>query len=429
LTSAARNLGQHTVRIGYLTHYFPPETGAPAGRAFDLSTRWVAAGHAVEVLTAVPNHPDGRIRPAYKGQLNVRETIDGVSVQRRWLLPNIRRSPLSVLLNHGSLTLHTIVAAALEQVPKPDVWIASSPPLFTGAAGAVIAATQRGPLVLEVRDLWPDYFEEMGVLKNRAILATLHALEAKLYRSAAAVITVAETARQRLIEQKGLDEAKTYCIPNGADLAKFVLADGTIQQTRKNLGLGTKFVVAYVGNHGLGQGLQGVVRCAALLRDENDVHFLFVGDGAEKAKVVHEAERLRLANTTFLSTRPREDVPAFYGAANVCLVPLADVPSFRNTIPSKIFEILGVGRPIIGALEGEGADVIRRSKAGLVVPPQNPEALAEAIRTIRALSDGEREVMAKQGRQFVKENFNRDDLAQRYLEILLSVARRDPSDS
>jgi glycosyltransferase involved in cell wall biosynthesis len=233
--------------------------------------------------------------------------------------------------------------------------------------------------VLEIRDLWPDYFEEMGVLTNKTILSLLYHLEAYLYREADAVVTVAESAKQRLIHEKGVDESRVFFVPNGAELGNVSATDADVALVRERLRLDGKFVVAYVGNHGLGQQLQNVVETAALTRSDPNIHYLFVGDGAEKTRVMRGAEDLRLSNITFLGTRPREDVPVYYRAADVCLVPLADIPSFRNTIPSKIFEILGSSRPVIGALEGEGADVIRRSGAGVVVPAQNPQAMARAI--------------------------------------------------
>lgn len=412
------------MHIGYLTHYFYPETGAPAARAYDLSRAWNERGCRVSVLTSLPNHPEGRIRKAYRGHWSVTEVVDGVRVYRRWLIASARRTPLSVLATQGSFALHALGAAVAEAAPRPDLWIASSPPLFMGAAGVLVAQLQEVPLVLEVRDLWPDYFAEMGVIRNRAILSLLYHLESFIYRNSSVVITVADTARRRLIEQKGLADNRVFFLPNGVDLQAFASETGEGTSMRRELGLDGKFVVGYIGNHGLGQRLETVIDAAAMFVRDPEVHFLFVGDGAEKQKVVGRSRSLGLGNVTFLSTCAREDVPAFYKAADVCLVPLADVPSFRNTIPSKLFEILGCARPVVGALAGEGAEVIELSGGGVVVPPENPRLLAEAIARLRSFSHERLEEIGLRGRQYVEEHFNRAELAQRYLSILEGVLAR-----
>lgn len=409
------------MHIGYLTHYFHPEPGAPAARAFDLGNCWTAAGHDVSVLTTLPNHPEGRIRPGYRRRLATVETIAGMTVHRRWLYPSARRSALATGLCHGTFALHAALAARLGRVPRTDIWIASSPPLFTGWAGTEVSAHQQVPLVLEVRDLWPDYFAEMGVLTNGLALRLLLRLERSLYARAAAIVTVAEGAREWLIERKAVPPAKVHCIPNGVDPDRFAPAPPAAAAVRRRHGCDGKFVVGYIGNHGLGQGLEAVVDAARLLAAEPNVHFLFVGDGAEKSRIVARAAAARLSNVTFLPACPRDEVAGYYQAADVCLVPLADVPAFRNTIPSKVFEILGSARPVIGALRGEGADVITRSGAGPVVPPADAPALVDAVRRLQAMSRAERDALGERGRGFVALHYDRRRLADRYLELLAAV--------
>ncbi len=409
------------MHIGYLAHWFYPETGALAGRAHELGRFWLSAGCKVSVLTAMPNHPEGRIRAGYRGKRAMVEQVDGITVYRKWLIPNAKRTAAGIALNHGSLSLHVIAAAVVDRVPSPDIWITSSPPLFTGAAGAPIARLQGVPFVFEVRDLWPDYFAEMGVLRNRWILSTLYRLEAALYRNAAAVVTVAESARIRIIREKGVDQGKVFAIPNGVDLSKFKASEDLRTSKRAELRLQDKFIVAYVGNHGLGQGLRSVVDAASIVRNRSDIHFLFVGDGAERDAVVRRVTESELTNVTLLRTCPREEVPAFYQAADVCLVPLADVPSFRCTIPSKLFEIMGSSRAVIGALAGESAELIERSDAGLVVPPEDPAALSDAVIRMAGMTASAREQLGRNGRRFVEERFDRSTLARRYLEILEGV--------
>ncbi|HWP36367.1 MAG TPA: glycosyltransferase family 4 protein [Gemmatimonadales bacterium] len=417
------------LHIGYLTHYFPPEPGAPAGRAADLSALWAAAGHRVSVLTTLPNHPRDQVYPEYRSHRALTEFTDGMTVERLWLYASARRTPLATALCHASFALHAAVTARWRRGPRPNVWIASSPPLFTGWAGAHIGAHHRVPVILEVRDLWPDYFEQMGVLRNRLALRWLHRLERRLYARAAAVVTVAEGSRTWLIERKGVPPAKVHCIPNGIDPDRFAPSPDRAATVRRRLSADGRFLVAYIGNHGLGQGLETVVDAAQLLAADPQIHFLFVGEGAEKARVAARAERLGLANVTFLPACSRDEVPAYYQAADLCLVPLADIPAFRNTIPSKVFEILGSARPVIGALRGEGAQVIARSGAGVVVPPADPTALAAAVRRMQTLTPAERHEMGERGRCFVTEHYDRRRLAQRYLGVIRAVVQspRSPS--
>ncbi len=409
------------MHIGYLAHWFYPETGALAGRVHELGQSWLSAGCKVSVLTAMPNHPEGRIRDGYRGKRAMVEQIDGITVYRKWLIPNAKRTAVGTGLNHGSLSLHAIAAAIFDRVPSPDIWITSSPPLLTAAAGAPIARLQGVPFVFEVRDLWPDYFAEMGVLTNKWILAALYHLEAALYRNAAAVVTVAESARTRIIREKGVEPDKVFAIPNGVDLSKFKTSEDLRAGKRAELRLQDKFIAAYVGNHGLGQGLLSVVDAASIVRNRSDIHFLFVGDGAERDAVVRKVAESELSNVTLLRTCPREEVPAFYKAADVCLVPLADIPSFRSTIPSKLFEIMGSSRPMIGALAGEGAELIERSEAGLVVPPEDPAALSDAVIRMAGMTAQAREQLGRNGRRFVGEHFDRSTQARRNLEILEGV--------
>ena len=409
------------MHIGYLAHWFYPETGALAGRAHELGRHWLASSCDVSVVTAMPNHPEGRIRDGYRGKRALVENVDGITVHRKWLIPIAKRTIGGTALNHGSFSAHAVLAALFRRCPSPDIWITTSPPLLTAAAGALIAQLQGVPFIFEVRDLWPDYFAEMGVLKNKWILDVLYRLEARLYRKAAAIVTVAESMRSRIIDQKGVDPDKVFAIPNGADLGKFSTSNDSHSAKRAELGLDDRFVVAYVGNHGLGQGLVSVIKAAGLLQRHEDIHFLFVGNGAQRDAVVGKATELRLRNVTLLETCPREDVPAFYSAADVCLVPLADVPAFRSTIPSKLFEIMASRRPVIGALAGESAELITRAKAGFVVPPERPEDLAEAILRMRDTPVDVRTQMGMNGRRHVEEHFDREKLAARYLDILRSV--------
>jgi glycosyltransferase involved in cell wall biosynthesis len=225
------------------------------------------------------------------------------------------------------------------------------------------------------------------------------------------------------IAARGIDRAKLQVIPNGVDLESFRPEPEPAEPAlRAELGLADKIVMLYCGAHGISHALGRVLEVAAKLRSEPAIHFLFVGEGAEKDALVARARELQLANVTFLPGVPRDAVPALYRASDVCLVPLRAVPLFRCFIPSKMFEILACGRPVLASLEGEAAQILEASGAALVVPPEDVDALAAAV-TRLATDPGLRAALAARGRPYVAEHFDRTCLAARYLEVLEAAVR------
>ena len=301
-----------------------------------------------------------------------------------------------------------------------DVLIASSPTLFSVIAAFVVSRRVGAPYVFEVRDLWPAIFVELGVIRNRVAIGLLEWLELALYRRACAVVTVTQAFADD-IARRGIEPAKLHVIPNGVDLDAF-RPEPEEAPLRAELGLGDKLVVLYCGAHGISHALSRILDVAARLQGDPRIHFLFVGEGAEKDTLVARARALQLGNVTFLAAVPREQVPALYRAADVCLVPLRAVPLFRSFIPSKMFEILACGRPILASLEGEAARILEASGAAVVVPPEDVDAIAAAVRRLAA-DPALRAALGARGRPYVAEHFERKRLAARYLEVLEGAAR------
>ena len=259
---------------------------------------------------------------------------------------------------------------------------ASSPTLFSVVAAWLLSRRLGAPFVFEVRDLWPAIFAELGVLRNRFILRSLECLEMFLYRRSAAVVTVTRGFAEN-IERRGIEKAKIHFIPNGVDLEAFEPGPPDAELLAR-LKLTGRFVVLYCGAHGISHALARVLDAAERLREDSTVRFLFVGEGAEKGRLVEDARQRGLENVSFLPAVPRQQVPALYRSADVCLVPLKRVPLFRTFIPSKMFEILACGRPIIASVEGEAAQILEESGAALVIPPEDSGLLAESISRLRA---------------------------------------------
>jgi len=405
------------VKIAVFTHYFWPELGAPSARLLELGRAWVARGYDVTVVTNFPNHPTGVVPDEYRGRSFQVEEVDGVRVVRCRTYATPNRGFLKKTLGHLWFMLQAVVQAT-PHVRDADVLVASSPTLFAAVAALVVSWRIRRPFVIEVRDLWPAIFVDLGVIRNRAIIWCLERLELFLYRRAAAVVTVTR-AFAGDIASRGIAQEKLHVIPNGVDLRAFTPGPADAE-LRARLSLAGRFAVLYCGAHGISHALGRILEAADRLREDGRIHFLLVGEGAEKDELVARARALRLANVSFLPAVPRAQVAALYRGADLCLVPLRALPLFRAFIPSKMFEILACGRPILASLEGEAADILRESGAAVVVPPEDVDAAVAAVRRLAADRD-ECARLASRGRPYVAAHFDRDALGARYADVLESV--------
>jgi glycosyltransferase involved in cell wall biosynthesis len=402
------------VRILLVTHYFPPETGAPQARLEALARTWAADGDRVTVLTGMPNHPTGALPPAYRRAILRRETRHRYQIVRTWLYATPNEGVARKTLGHLSFMASSVALAARASGPA-DVVVVSSPTFFSIGSAWLLARLKRARLVVEVRDLWPAIFTELGVLTGRRITGLLERLELAAYRAADQVVVVTEGFRDNLIS-RGVPPAKVHTIRNGADVRQFDPAAPADPALRARLGAGpADCLVLYAGTHGISQGLPGIAAAAARLAGE-PVRFAFAGEGAGKARLEREVRQLGLRNVTLLPGVPHAEVPALLAAADICLVPLRDLPLFATFIPSKMFEYLAAGRAVIGSVTGEAARILREAGA-VVVPPEDDESLAGAIRDLAADPE-RRQAMGRAGRRHVEQHFDRAALARDYRKIL-----------
>jgi glycosyltransferase involved in cell wall biosynthesis len=402
------------MRIIIVTHYFPPETGAPQARLSGLAAAWAADGDDVTVLTGMPNHPTGVIPPEYRGAIRRRERRDGYRVLRTWLYATPNEGIARKTIGHLSFMISSVLLGGRSSGPA-DVVVVSSPTFFSIGAGWLLARLKRARLVVEVRDLWPAIFTELGVLTNRRLILLLERLELAAYAAADIVIVVSDGFRANLIA-RGVSADKVHTIRNGARPGEFDPGARADAQMRARLGASPDdCLVLYAGTHGISQGLTSVADAAAQLPEEL-IRFAFVGDGAAKQRLQDRVAEHGLRNVTLLPGIPHEQVPALLAAADICLVPLRDVPLFSSFIPSKMFEYLAAGKPVVGALAGEAAQILREAGAW-VVPPANSQALAAAIRTLAA-DPQRRQAMGQQGRCYIEKYFDRRMLARLYRKLL-----------
>ncbi len=406
------------MNILFLCQYYPPEPGAPAARTHEHAREWASQGHEVTVVCGIPNHPDGVVPFEYQRQFIYEEEREGVRVLRCWFLvaPNQGRIRRSIAFISFMLTS---LFWALVRGGHADVVVATSPQLLCGLAGYLVSLAKRCPFVLEVRDLWPKQIVDLGAIRNRSLIALLYRLEWFLYGRAHTIVTVAEAATRDIVD-RGINPKKVHTITNAIDL-HFFTPKPPVGAIRHRYGWSEELkLIMYIGTHGISQGLETVLDAALILRERTDLRFIFVGAGAERHTLFHKATTMALNNVEFIPSQPRADMPDFYAAADICLVPLKRRDIFLTNIPSKMFEIMACARPIILGVEGQARQVLEEAGAGVAVPPEDSTALANNIITLADNPDLCRRY-GESGRRHVETHYNRASKAQCFLELLESV--------
>lgn len=417
------------MKILFLSHYFPPEVNAPASRAHEHCKVWVAAGHEVTLVTCAPNHPYGRV---YDGFSNRRsdEVIDGVRVVRLKTFISANKGFLKRTLGFISYMLAVILAAP--SLGKHDIVLSTSPQFFNGLAGYFVSRCKGLPWLLEIRDLWPDSILTVGAIRNKYLIGVLYWLEEFCYRKCDKLVVVTDSFRRHIVA-KGIPETKISVIKNGVDFSTFNVGDNIADSEHAEVlseldvpWLRNKFVVAYVGTHGMAHSLNSVLDAANKLKDHSHIHFLLVGDGSDKEALLKQRDKLGLMNVTMLDQKPKKVMPYIWSLTDLSLVHLKKDELFKTVIPSKIFEALAMEKPILLGVEGESADLIRDSGGGITMEPENAEQMAQIVLTL-AKDPVQCQAMAAMGSNYVRKYFNRITLAENYLQLMLGMVRGSAS--
>jgi glycosyltransferase involved in cell wall biosynthesis len=411
------------MRILYVSQYFPPEMGAPAARAAELSRHWAATGHEVTVLTGFPNHPTGVVPSAYRDKfrrLVVRENTDGVNVVRTWLLPFPNRKAHERMLNYSSFCASAASTGLF--LSRPDVVIGTSPQLLVGLSGWWLARWKRVPFVFEVRDLWPESLAAVGMGESNSLVhRVLGKIAGFLYRRSDRVVVVTPAFEDYLVERWRVPRQKISVIENGVETQLFAPEPFTRQAgagLMRELDAEGKFIVSYIGTMGMAHGLETILAAAAQLRDANpEIIFLMVGEGAAKERIAALARERGLNNLRFVDQQPREKIPAYICASEVCLVLLKKTDLFKTVIPTKMLEFMSCARPVILGVEGLARAILEEARAGLAIEPENSNALVNAIRYLSA----NREIacaLGQNGREHIVRKFSRRQTAEKYIQVL-----------
>ena len=407
------------MRILYLSQYFPPEVGATQTRAYEMATGLIRAGHQVTMLTEVPNHPEGIIRPEYRGRFWMREKLDGIDVIRVWVKTYPVKTMRTRLIFYLSYMLNATLAGLVLARGRYDVIYATSPPLFVGGVALALSLLRRTPMIFEVRDLWPESAVALGELKNPRFIRWATWLEDHCYRRARRIVLTTQEMVDRLVE-RGYKAAKLTIVRNGANPDLFRFDPAERRRLRHELGVTQSFVVIYAGLLGIAQGLAASLEAAALLEHKTPpIHFLYIGDGPMKAQLQAQAQGLGLSNVTFLPAQPRKDIPGYLSASDAALVPLTR-QRLIGALPSKMFDAMACERPVILAAEGEACQVLREADAGITIPPESPGSLIANILQLRSDLDLCQRY-GQNGRRAVIAQYSRQAQARRLAELLQTL--------
>lgn len=412
-----------------LTQYFYPEVGATQTRLDAVCRELTRAGHKVEVVTAMPHHPAGRIAPAYRGRFYCRETRNSVAIHRVWLYAG-NGAGWKRILNYLSFTLTSLFG--LVRAGRPDYLFVDSPPLTIALSAWAASSWWNRPLIFNVADLWPDSARDLGVLNEGMVFRAAGFLERWIYRRSARITAVTEGIRTALLQKKNVPEEKVMFLPNGVD-TRLIAPVPPDEELRRQLGLARKRVVLYAGNHGYAGALDQILDAAKVLEHHERIHFLLIGDGPQKADLKNRAREMGLANITFLDPVPLHELPKIIALAECAVVTLRRAKVMRGARPAKALVMMAAAKPVVLAAEGEAADLVTQAAAGFVVPPENPAALARAIRTM--LSDPvAAHSMGANGRSFIQSHLEWSVLVRNWLSQLAgahspSVAVSDQTES
>ncbi|TAN45897.1 MAG: glycosyltransferase WbuB [Rhodospirillales bacterium] len=404
--------------ILFVADNFPPETNAAATRVFERACYWVKWGHRVTVLTSAPNFPSGRLLEGYTNDWHRVEEISGIRVVRVKTFITANEGVALRTLDFLSFMFSAFAAGLFER--RPDVVAATSPQFFAAICGWMLGLIKHRPFVFELGDLWPRSILAVGVVRAPFMLRQMEKLELFLYRQAASVVALTHAFKRDLIK-RDIPGGKVAVVRNGVDLPRYQPRPRD-QVLAAAWGLQDKFVVGYVGTHGMAHGLINVLDAAELLIAHDNLCFVLIGAGAERQMLIDEAKKRNLHNVVFCPSQSKEKMPQVWSLLNVALVHLKNAEAFAEVIPSKMFEAMGMGLPILLASpKGEASEILEADGAGLWVPAGDPKQLAEAVLTLK--SDEALRARIAQRSLAAAPTHSREEQARQMINVLSQVAK------
>ncbi|WP_136482661.1 glycosyltransferase family 4 protein [Cognatitamlana onchidii] len=395
------------MKILFLTDNFPPEVNAPATRTYEHCRQWVKEGTDVTVITCFPNFPKGKVFGGYKNKLYQKEIVDGIKVVRVWTFISENKGFIKRILDYVSFMISSFIVGLFI---RTDVIVATSPQFFTVISGRWLSFWKRKKWVMEVRDLWPESIKAVGAMQTGPIIKFFEYLEKSMYRNASKIVVVTDSFKDTLVSQHNIPETKIEIIKNGINNDLFYPSEKNISLLEK-LNLKDKFIIGYIGTHGMAHGLDFILKSAKKLNNKR-FHFLFLGDGAKKEELLILKESLDLDNVTMLSSVKKNDVASYISIIDVGLVNLKKSDTFMHVLPSKIFELSAMRKPILLGVEGEARKLIEDYNIGIAFLPENEEDFINNLYKIEAMS------FSETGFKRIVKDFNRNNLASAMLSFI-----------
>lgn len=400
------------MRVLFITDNFPKEVNAPATRTFEHCREWVKQEADVTVITCAPNFPQGKVYPGYRNKLWHSEQMEGIRVVRVWTYITSNEGLIKRALDYLSFAILSFLAGLFI---KTDIIIATSPQFFTTFSGFGLSCIKKKPWIFELRDLWPESIRAVGAIKSYRVYKVLERIELFLYRKSAKIVAVTDSFKRSLVK-RGIPEDKIVVVTNGSNLDLFKPVEKNTE-ILQNLKLFNKFIIGYIGTHGMAHGLDFILNCAT--KTEDDVHFLFIGDGAEKKSLLRQSKELNLKNVSFIDPIPKECMPEYLSIIDVALVPLKKRDTFKTVIPSKIFEAAAMQKPILLGVEGESKSIVDKYKAGLCFDPENEK---DFLFNLNYMRNNYTEFLS--GCSCLTTDFDRKKKAKDMLDIMSDVNKR-----
>ena len=393
----------------------PDEAGGT--RHFELAQRCVKEGHAFSIVASDVIYLSGKRRDG-KTRLVTEEDLRGVRVLRAYTYPSLHRSFVWRVLSFLSFMV-TSILAGLKAGPV-DVVMGTSPPIFQAVSAWVVSLIRRRPFLLEIRDLWPEFAIDMGILRSPALITLSRRLEGFLY-SRSTHLLVNSPAYKAYLEGRGIDPAKITLIANGVDTSMFA-GDFDTGLIRGRWSLDGTFLVTYAGALGAANDIPVVLEAARVLSNNRNIHLLLVGDGKERANLESLAREWKLGNVTFTGALPKKEMPAILAASDACLAILKNIPMFKTTYPNKVFDYMAAARPTILAIDGVIREVVEKAEGGIFVPPGNAKALADAIASLEK-DRIKANAMGEAARAYVVAHFDRERQAKEFVSLLKNLTQ------
>jgi glycosyltransferase involved in cell wall biosynthesis len=403
------------LHILFLSDNFPPEVNAPASRTYEHCREWVLSRAQVTVITCVPNFPRGEVFGRYRNRIWQSEVIDGIRVIRVWTFIAANSGFALRIIDYISFMISATIASLF--VLKVDVVVGTSPQFFTACAAWVVGLLKRVPWVFELRDIWPESIKAVGAMEDSLAIRLLERLELFLYRHATCIITVTHTFKTTLIS-RGVDPKKISVVTNGVDLNHFIPQKKDSDLVSQLL-LQDKFIAGYIGTHGMAHGLETLLDAAQIIQSKSggdDIYFLFLGNGAKKSELVASAQSRGLSNVLFLDSIPKEDVTRYWSLLDISIIHLRKTELFASVIPSKLFECMGMGIPVLHGVAGESAQIVLSEQVGEVFESDNSTQLVEQLLSLK--SDPNRIDRYRHNGIDAAKKYDRKHLANHMLAIL-----------